>query len=79
MRVSIVADDPGYQDPLLTKTSYAIYLDGKLLPFAVTADDVAGYVDVACAEPGEQINYQGEYTTQRLYGQVKITPVRHRG
>ena len=78
MRVSAFSTDPDFNDVTATKVSYAIYLDGKLLPFAMAADDQAGYVDVACVPAGEAVSFDDTVTTQRLYGSVRILPVRHR-
>lgn len=78
MRVSAFSTDPDYNDPSVSKVSYAVYLDGKLLPFAMAADDQAGYVDVACVPAGEAVSFDDTVTTQRLYGSVRILPVRHR-
>lgn len=81
MRTSALKDDPDYNNQEETKLAFAVYLDGKIVPFAVTADDQEGYVDVLVPVAGEPIDLAralegGDVPLERRTGSVRIKPVR---
>lgn len=70
MRMSVFPSDPGYANyqPFAEQENVSIYLDGELIPCAVTADEELGMVVVY----GEPRPWDTDLPTIERKGVVKI-------
>lgn len=79
MRLSIYKDDLGYphDDPDLLVGGCKIFLDGKEITHAVTADEELGLIVAYIAKDHPDYNWEeikkgGEWPTETLKGKVEI-------
>lgn len=70
MRVSAVKDDLGYT---LEYRHFAVYLDGELQPYCITADSESNEIlRYKTGSNGRIRTVNGEAQTEAIYGEVEI-------
>jgi hypothetical protein len=76
-RISIDPDDSAYRDDY---RNFSVLLDGKRVPFVITADEASG--EVWCDlldERGQPVSKDGEWVRRKRTGRVEIRRIEGRG
>lgn len=73
MRISVLADDPGYVDMPM----YVVYLEGVRQTYVFTADEEEGFIRRAVLDArGDPIfGGDGEFATEDVYGEVVLEAI----
>lgn len=76
MRSSVDRSDPGFANFLRHggfKRKWHIFVDGRIIPRVVTADEEQGYVEIYKQDQDGQYVLDGDQIKrERIYGHVKI-------